>query len=81
MSAKCQKRTSALFTLIPTAGSRDDLAASLYPWLRSASASPDAGKRTPDSNLETGTASWGRSLLRPDLICPRVPSWLERIIA
>ena len=72
MSAKCQKRTSALFTLIPTAGSRDDLATSLYPCLRSASASPETGDRTPDPNLKTGIASWGRCK-QPDSLNQRGP--------
>ncbi len=51
---------AALFSRLSPTGFRNDLAASLYPGLRSASASSDAGKCAPDSNLETGTTSWGR---------------------
>ena len=38
----------------------DDLAASIWPAIRSAPASPNAGRPRPGSNLELGIVMWGR---------------------
>ena len=42
---------------------RDDLADSFYRGLRCGAASPDTGDQVPDSNLETGIASWGQATI------------------
>jgi hypothetical protein len=60
MSAFDPKRTSSVFTRISASRSRHDLASSIRSGLRCVPASPDTGKRAPNSNLETGIASWGR---------------------
>ena len=57
MSASDPKRTLSLVSRLSPTGSGNDLAASLYTGLRSASASSDADQCAPDSDLETGIAS------------------------
>ncbi len=50
----------ALVPWLPATGSRSDLAASIWSALRSAAASPDAGRPRPGSNLELGIVMRGR---------------------
>src|SRR5205085_5741825 len=54
----------ALVARLSAAGPRGDLAASVRSALRSASASPDAGRRRPGSNLVPGIVPRGRPKVR-----------------
>ena len=71
MAPSLQCGPAALLARLSTAGARNDLAASICPGLRSASASPDAGHKRPGSNLIPGIAIRGRPEERENEVSSR----------
>src|SRR5438132_1916546 len=76
----------ALVARLSAAGPRGDLAASVRSALRSASASPDAGRRRPGSNLVPGIVPRGRPVSEISVSgskgdFDRLVFWLEGVLA
>src|ERR1700674_99814 len=67
----------AFLNRLSPAGSRSDVAASVWSALRSASASPDAGRTRPGSNLDPGIVMWGRPIIGAQL-CEQLKARMVR---
>src|SRR5262249_51345687 len=65
LATPLQCHPTALLARLSPAGTRGDLAASVWSALRSPPASPDAGRARPDSNLGPGFALRGTSVPWP----------------